>query len=160
MKKIIKKMVAVTLTLVMVLAMSISAFAAENTLTVKVKLDSSLAWDACSLYYWTEEKTDYTTWPGTEMTKGDDGYTLEVTIDGDVFNLIPNGGGVQTADIKDVSTTSGTVVVTVAADLTATVTYEDDTPSTGDSTTVIPYLALALVAVGGVTYAVRKKAEI
>lgn len=161
MKKIIKKLIAVTLTLVMVLAMSVPTLAAENTLTVKVKLDSSINWSKCSLYYWTNSKFDYVAWPGSEMTKSDDGYTLDIKVDGDTVNLIVDDGqekaGKQTKDIKDVSTSKGTVVITVDKDLNTTVTYETGTVPTGDTTTVVPYVILAVVAGCGITYTAKKR---
>ena len=69
-----------------------------KTITIKV----AAAWDNCNLYAWTQEGETTVivsaSWPGSEMTKGEDGfYTLDIEIPGSV-NLIANNGSAQSGD--------------------------------------------------------------
>ena len=70
---------------------------AANVITIKV----AAPWDNCNLYAWYQEgEKPLSAWPGTAMTKGEDGFfTLDIEITGSV-NLIANNGTAQTGDYK------------------------------------------------------------
>ncbi len=86
---------------------------------VTVKLDSSIAWDSVFLHTW-DTTSSNTTWPGSEMTAADGAYTLTIPVatTRETFCAIAHdNNGAQTVDVKDISTTSGDVVITLSGDV-------------------------------------------
>ena len=130
--------------------------AKTKDINVRVKLDSSLAWDKVNLYVWDETGANIAGWPGTAMTKDGEYYTAKVTVPAGLkINMIVNNGSdKQTKDLENVDISSGSVEIALAADLTATVT-----PVTGDATAVIPVIATMLALGCAVVVLNAKKAN-
>ena len=123
---------------------------------VRVKLDSSLGWEKVCLYVWDENGANIAAWPGTEMTKDGQYYTAKVTVPAGVkINMIVNNGNGgdnnQTKDLENIDISSGSVEISLAADLTATVT-----PVTGDTIMILP-VVVAMLALGCVVVALNAK---
>ena len=126
---------------------------AKKEIAVRVKLDSSLAWETVKLHVWEEGGAPIGEWPGNAMTKDGEYYTvkLEVSADAQINMIVNNGSDKKTDNIMNVDLSTGSVEIAVASDLKATVT-----PVTGDST---PYMAViaSMIALGCVVVVMNTK---
>ena len=90
-----KKMFAIVLALMLCIGvMSVAAFAAGDTITVHVAIDSESAPNA---WAWGDYGNAFSTWPGEAMTKNGDWW--EITVPAGTTGFIANNGSAQTADI-------------------------------------------------------------
>ena len=90
-----KKMFAIVLALMLCVGvMSVAAFAAGDTITVHVAIDSESAPNA---WAWGDYGNAFSTWPGEAMTKNGDWW--EITVPAGTTGFIANNGSAQTADI-------------------------------------------------------------
>ena len=133
---------------------------AEKNVTIKVTLDSSIAWEKAFLYAWNGE--DNNTWPGVELVKDGDVYSVTIPVTHAKMNMIINNGdGEQTIDIEGIDVTGDAVEITVGAK-NADGKYEATTPQaaaapkTADSTNIALIIAV-MAAMGCVVVATSKK---
>ena len=105
-----KKLFAIALVLVLCIgALSICSFAAEDTFTVYVTIDSETAPNA---WAWGDYGNAFSAWPGVPMEKDGDYWTIEVPMG--TTGFIANNGTAKTADIAISGT--GDAYITVSAD--------------------------------------------
>ncbi|MBQ5851124.1 MAG: starch-binding protein, partial [Lachnospiraceae bacterium] len=101
----------------------------ELTVTVKGTGVGALAKDGeLKLYYWNDDGhvPGAAGWPGAKMTKNDDGsFSVNVIATGS-FNLIANGEGGQTCDVKDVTIAKKNIYIDVTSKDNVKVTYGDE----------------------------------
>ena len=133
---------------------------AEKNVTIKVTLDSSIAWEKVFLYAW--NGGDNNEWPGVELVKDGDVYSVTIPVTHAKMNMIINNGdGEQTIDIEDIDVTGDAVEITVGAK-NADGKYEATTPQaaaapkTADSTNIALIIAV-MAAMGCVVVATSKK---
>lgn len=90
-----KKMFAIVLALMLcVSVLSVCAFAAEDTITIHVAIDSETAPNA---WAWGDYGNAFAEWPGEPMTKNGDWW--EITVPAGSTGFIANDGTAQTGDI-------------------------------------------------------------
>ena len=138
---------------------------AEKNVTIKVTLDSSIAWEKAFLYAWNGE--DNNTWPGVELVKDGDVYSVTIPVTHAKMNMIINNGdGEQTIDIEGIDVTGDAVEITVGAK-NADGKYEATTPQaaaapkTADSTNIALIIAvMAAMGCAVVAVSTKKKANI
>lgn len=135
---------------------------ASHNVTVKVTVDSSLAWEKVYLYSWTDAGNNGE-WPGTEMTKDGDVYTLTLSdVDTATMNMIVNNGdGKQTIDISNISVAGDTVEINVTAQTDAEGKYvatssQQATVTTADTTPVVA-VVVAMAVLGLAVVAMNAK---
>lgn len=135
---------------------------ASHNVTVKVTVDSSLAWEKVYLYSWTDAGNNGE-WPGTEMTKDGDVYTVTLSdIDAATMNMIVNNGdGKQTIDISNISVAGDTVEINVTAQTDAEGKYvatssQQATVTTADTTPVVA-VVVAMAVLGLAVVAMNAK---
>ena len=137
---------------------------AEKNVTIKVTLDSSIAWEKAFLYAWNGE--DNNTWPGVELVKDGDVYSVTIPVTHAKMNMIINNGdGEQTIDIEGIDVTGDAVEITVGAK-NADGKYEATTPQaaaapkTADSTNIALIIAvMAAMGCAVVAVSTKKKAN-
>ena len=103
--------------------------------TVHAKVDAS--WTNPSIWAWEDPsgKNAFTAWPGRAMKANDDGwYSAMVPVWCNSVIINANDGTVQTADLKDLDPAE--LWITVAADGTTEVTYEDPNALKAEDITV------------------------
>lgn len=103
--------------------------------TVHAKVDAS--WTNPSIWAWEDPsgKNAFTAWPGRAMKANDDGwYSAMVPVWCNSVIINANDGTVQTADLKDLDPAE--FWITVAADGTTEVTYEDPNALKAEDITV------------------------
>ena len=98
MKSSAKRLLSVLIVLALALSLvPMMAFAADTT-TVYCQAPSG--WSTCKAYWWGSKTGTNPSWPGVNMTKGDDGiWTYDVPSDATGL-IFTNGSGSQTADLK------------------------------------------------------------
>ncbi len=105
-----KKLFAIALALMLcICALSVCAFAAEDTITIYVSIESETAPNA---WAWGDYGNAFSGWPGEAMTKDGEYWTIEVPVG--TTGFIANNGTAQTSDITIAGTED--VYITVAAD--------------------------------------------
>lgn len=110
-----KKLFAIAMVLTLCIgALSICSFAAEDTFTVYVTIDSETAPNA---WAWGDYGNAFSAWPGVPMEQDGEYWKIEVPMG--TTGFIANNGTAQTADIKISGT--GDAYITVSADFA---TYE------------------------------------
>ena len=142
MKSSAKRLLSVLIVLAMALSLvPVMAFAAGTTTTVYCQAPSG--WSSCKAYWWGSKTGTNPSWPGVNMTKGDDGiWTYDVPSDatGLIFN---NGSGTQTADLK-VPTDENTMYVFQSRKWVA--------PASGPVEVVVEYFVAGQAALCGVDW--------
>lgn len=105
-----KRLLAILCVIACLCALCVPAMAAGN-ITVSVKAPAD--WTNVHLYVWDDDMNNNGGWPGTAMTKGDDGWwTLEIPAG--FTNVIANNGegAAQTYDLKMSGTADAWLTVT------------------------------------------------
>ena len=96
-----------------------------------VYFTNSSDWSRVNIYYWSDNNTKMTTWPGEAMTEIEDGiYGFELDADTDIEYVIFNDGSTQTDNLtftmNGLYNTSGLLKVVESAKGTVTVKYVDE----------------------------------
>ena len=123
-----KKAIAILISVMMLISLlSLTAFAAEDAEMVPVVVSVPEGWEAPNLWAWADDGTNaFTAWPGEALEPLAEGWYYTY-VPGFVQNVIVNAGqGTEGAVQTDaVAVEAGKEVwITVAEDLTATVSYE------------------------------------
>lgn len=94
-----KRILALICVLACLCGFALPALANPDVITVTAEVPAD--WTNVHLYVWIDDTTNLVQWPGTPMTKGDDGrYTLEIPA-GYPYVIVNNGeGAAQTQDME------------------------------------------------------------
>lgn len=131
----------------------------KETVTVHAKVPAD--WTDVAVYAW-DANGFAVAWPGSVMTKGEDGwFTAEIPAWAANVIINNNGNGAQT---QDIAITMGKdlwiVVEAVEGGFNGTVSYQSpESPKTGDASDLFAVSAVLLLASAGLALTVSKKKE-